>query len=130
MAKKKVSAAGVNIDVILADILKNKLPEGPFGLIFDRGCFHSQEQAEDKSRLVSIIHDHLDHDGLWFSIIGSTDGPEREQGPPRMSLLDIASLVEPWFEFIHIKAIEMNTTNPVPPRGWACVMRKRSLAGK
>ena len=127
IAKKKVSAAGVNIDVILADVLKDKIPEGPFGLIFDRGCFHSQEQAEDKSRLVSIIHNHLDHHGFWFSIIGSTDGPKREHGPPRMSIRDIAELVEPLFEFMHIKSIEMTTNLPEPPRGWACLMRKRNL---
>ncbi len=125
MAREKVSEAGLNIDVMRADILSDELPDGPFTLIFDRGCFHTMEQAEDKSRLVRIIHDHLEHDGYWFSIIGSADGPKREHGPPRMSLLDIATLVEPQFEFLQIKAIEMDTNLSDPPRGWACLMRKR-----
>ncbi len=126
IAQKRVSEAGVNINIILADILKDKLPDGPFTLIFDRGCFHSVELAEDKSRLVGIIHDHLEPDGYWFSIIGSTDGAKRDHGPPRLSLQDIAALVEPQFEVIHIKAIQMNTNLPEPPRGWACLMRKRA----
>jgi hypothetical protein len=99
-----------------------------FALIFDRGCFHSLGTVENKSQLVRIIYDYLEDDGYWFSIIGSTDGPEREHGPPRMSLLDIAELVEPQFEFIRIKAIEMDTNLPEPPRGWACLMRKRRVA--
>ncbi len=128
IAKKKVSDAGVNIDIILADVLKDKIPNGPFRLIFDRGCFHSLEMPEDKSRLVGIIHDHLEPDGYWFSIIGSTDGPKRDHGPPRMSLLDIATLVEPLFKVIQIKTIQMDTNLPTPPRGWACLMRKRNPA--
>lgn len=126
-ARKKVAEAGVTVDVIRADVLTDDLPKGPFTLIFDRGCFHSLGSAENKSRLVRIIHDRLEHDGYWFSIIGSTDGPDRDHGPPRMSLLDIATLVEPQFEFIQIKAIEMDTNLPQPPRGWACLMRKRSF---
>ena len=128
IAKKKVSEAGVDIDVICADVLEDKLPGSLFTLIFDRGCFHSLEPTEDKSQLVRIIYDYLEHDGYWFSIIGSTDGPKREHGPPRMSLLDIAKLVEPQFEFVRIKAIEMDTNLPEPPRGWACLMRKRGMA--
>lgn len=126
MARQKVSDAGVNIDVVRVDVLKDKLPEGPFALVFDRGCFHSLE-AEGKSWLTGIIHDHLENDGYWFSIIGSADGPDRDHGPPRMSLRDIATLVETRFEIIHVKAIQMNTNLPLPPRGWACLMRKRGI---
>jgi SAM-dependent methyltransferase len=128
MAKKKISEAGVNIEVICVDVLMDKFHGNRFALIFDRGCFHSLETVENKSQLVRIIYDYLEDDGYWFSIIGSTDGPEREHGPPRMSLLDIAELVEPQFEFIRIKAIEMDTNLPEPPRGWACLMRKRRVA--
>ncbi len=126
IAQKKASDAGVNIDILVADILKDKLPDGPFKLIFDRGCFHSLELADDKSRLVGIIHDHLEPDGYWFSIIGSADGPKRDHGPPRMSILDISTLVETRFEVVHIKSVLMDTNLPVPPRGWACLMRKRN----
>lgn len=127
MARRKASGSGVNITFVLADVLKDDIPSGPFDFVFDRGCFHIFDPPEERARLAEIIRDRLVPEGYWFSLIGSPDGPKRENGPPRRSILDIASAVEPWFEIVSIKAIELDTNLPQPPRGWACLMRKRTV---
>ncbi len=127
IARKKATDAGVRIEFDVADVLKDKIPPGPYDFIFDRGCFHVFDLPEEKSRLAEIIWNHLKPGGYWFSIIGSTDGPEREHGPPRISAVGIASAVESRFEIISLKAIYLDTNLPEPPRGWACLMHRRSL---
>jgi SAM-dependent methyltransferase len=125
MARGKASEEGVNIDFIVADILKDDIPSGSFDFVFDRGCFHIFDPPEERERLAEFIWHHLLPGGYWFSIIGSTDGPMLEEGPPRRSVLDIASAVESRFEVISLKSIELDTNLPKPPRGWACLMRRR-----
>jgi 2-polyprenyl-3-methyl-5-hydroxy-6-metoxy-1,4-benzoquinol methylase len=49
-AKEKASKAGVECDFGLADFFKSKIEAAPFGFIFDRGCFHSFDPEEDRSR--------------------------------------------------------------------------------
>ncbi len=127
MARDKAEKAGVDVDIINADVLKADIPNRPFKLVFDRGCFHSIDPTENKSQLVDIIHRNLEPDGYWFSLIGSADGPDREHGPPKMSVMDIASLVESRFELIHLKSIYLDTNLSDPPRAWACLMRRRDI---
>ncbi|NOZ68904.1 MAG: class I SAM-dependent methyltransferase, partial [Deferribacteres bacterium] len=40
IARRKAADAGVSIEFIVADVLKDEIPPGPFDLVFDRGCFH------------------------------------------------------------------------------------------
>ncbi len=127
MARRKAADAGVNIEFVLADIMKDDIPAGPFDLVYDRGCFHIFESPEERVRLAEMIWNRLAPDGYWFSIIGSTDGAKLKEGPPRRSVLDIASAVEPQFEIISLNAIELDTNLPKPPRGWTCLMRKRTV---
>ncbi|NOZ69783.1 MAG: class I SAM-dependent methyltransferase, partial [Deferribacteres bacterium] len=110
-----------------ADVLKDEIPPGPFDLVFDRGCFHVFDLPEERARLTEIIRNRLKRDGYWFSIMGSTDGPRLDKGPPRLSVLDIASAVESRFEIISIQSIRLETNLAESPRGWACLMRRREI---
>ena len=125
IARRKAADAGVRIEFIVADALKDKIPPGPFDFVFDRGCFHIFDPQEERSHLVEIIRNSLKPHGRWLSIIGSADGAEREHWPPRRSVLDIASAVESRFEIISLKAVYLNTNLHEAPRGWACLMRRR-----
>jgi SAM-dependent methyltransferase len=127
IARRKAADAKVQVEFTVADVLKDRIPAGPFDFAFDRGCFHTFELPEERSRLAEIVWNHLNPDKYWFSLIGSTDGPRRETGPPRRSALDIASSVESRFEIISLKSILMDTNLPKAPRGWACLMRRRNL---
>ncbi len=125
MARQKAEAAGVEVDFLVADLLRDELPPGPFDFVFDRGCFHTFELPEERSRLVEIVWRRLAPGGHWFSLMGSADGPEREEGPPRRTAIEIVSAVEPWFEILLLKSTRFDSRLPEPPRAWACLMRRR-----
>jgi SAM-dependent methyltransferase len=127
-ARKKATEYGAHIRFITGDILKYDSSSDRFDFAFDRGCFHSFDLPWERARVAEIIWTHLNPGGYWFSIMGSADGPPREEGPPRRSILDIAGSVEAKFEIIHIRSILMHTNLPEPPRGWSCLMRRRELS--
>lgn len=74
---------------------------------------------------MDIIWKHLIPGEYWFSLIGSTDGPDIIHGPPRRSALEIVSAVKGWFEILLLKATHFDSRHPEPPRAWACLMRRR-----
>ncbi len=80
------------------DFLADDPPEGPFDLVFDRGCCHVFDDSADQRRFAERVAKCLGRHGLWVSLLGSTEGPPREQGPPRRSARDIVNAVEPALE--------------------------------
>jgi len=126
MARDKAAAEGADVEFLVTDILTDPVPSAPFGFVFDRGCFHSFDEPAERSTFARAVWGALADDGLWLSLIGSTDGPDREIGPPRRSLADIAAAVEPLFEILSARTTRFDSDQPDPPRAWACVMRKRA----
>lgn len=99
-------------------------PEGaPFDFVFDRGCFHVFDAHDERARFAARVADCLAPHGQWLSLIGSTEGPAREQGPPRRSARDIANAIEPALEIVELRAIAFDLDLPTPPRAWLCVAR-------
>ena len=126
MAAEKASREEVSVEFVAADILADAIPNTPFGFAFDRGCFHSFAEPAERAACAEIVANCLAEDGLWFSIIGSADGPDRETGPPRRSVRDITEAVEPLFEILSLEAAHFDSDQPEPRRAWACLMRKRT----
>jgi len=124
-AGDRASDAGVDCTFLVADFLNDKVPGAPFGFVFDRGCFHSFASDEERKQLAENVDRHLEKDGLWLSLIGSTDGPPREVGPPQRSARDIVIAVEPYFEILSLDSSHFDADSPEPPRNWVCLMRKR-----
>ena len=124
-AEAKIAAAGVSCKCQVLDILSGDLPGAAYGFAFDRGCFHSFGESAERARYADVVRRSLREDGLWLSLIGSTDGPPREMGPPRRSLRDIAEAVEPCFEVLDLRTDHFHGKLPDPPRNWVCLMRKR-----
>ena len=124
-AEERASDAGVDCTFLVADFLNDKVPGAPFGFVFDRGCFHSFDSDEEGKQLAENVDWHLGKDGLWLSLIGSTDGPPREVGPPQRSARDIVIAVEPYFEILSLDSSHFDADSPEPPRNWVCLMRKR-----
>jgi len=108
-----------------ADVLSDVIPGSPFQFVFDRGCFHSFETPGERKACTAAIHRLLAEQGLWLSLIGSRDGPERAGGPPCWSAAEIAVVVEDRFEIIELSATRFDSDQPDPPVAWACLMRKR-----
>jgi len=125
-AQAKAAAAGAGCQFLTTDFLAEEVPGGPFDLVYDRGCFHVFDEPE-RSRFVARVAQLLTPDGVWHSLMGSTDGPPREVGPPRRSLVDIAAAVEPTFELLEMKATTFDKDGLSYARAWVMVARKRSL---
>jgi hypothetical protein len=61
--------------------------------------------------------------GRWLILIGSTEGPERDWGPPRRSARDVMNAIEPVLEILEFRAIRFHADLPEPPAAWLCVSR-------
>jgi SAM-dependent methyltransferase len=125
MAREKGTAHGQTIDFLSADILADPVPGVPFEFAFDRGCFHSFDSLDERTSFAGAISTSLSEGGMWLSLVGSTDGPDRKTGPPRLSAKDIASAVEPMFEILCLRSTVFDSEMETAPRAWLCLMRKR-----
>lgn len=121
-ARAKARDQGVRIG-----FLETSFPEGlpPFELAFDRGVFHVNEDAAARAAFAHAVADRLTDDGVWISLCGSTDGPPREEGPPRVSAADLTAAVEPRFEILSMQSVVFETTRGDAPLAWLTVSRKR-----
>jgi len=108
-----------------SDFLTDGIPDAPFGLVVDRGCLHSVDTAEERSRFAENVASHLEEDGLWLSLVGNADGQVREIGPPTLTASELITAVEPYYEIISLTAGCFGSNQPDPPKAWVCLMRKR-----
>jgi SAM-dependent methyltransferase len=127
-AIEKASKANIKCTFIVIDFLTNKVEGGPFGFVFDRGCFHSLNSDEERQGFAENVADHLKKDGLWLSLVGNADEPRHGPGPPRRTARDIVNSVEPYFEILSLLSSCFGSNRPDPPRAWVCLMRKRRFA--
>lgn len=129
-ARGKATAARADLRFEVLDLLKQEVPGGPYEFVFDRGCFHIFDDAAEQARFAERVASLLASGGKWLSLIGSTEGPEREYGPPRRSLRDVARAIEPYLEFLELRATTFEADLPDAPNAptaWACLSRKRDV---
>lgn len=128
-ARARATEAGVTqrIRFAVLDFLTVRPDAGPFELVFDRGVFHVFDAAEDRARFASQVGQCLAPSGQWLSLIGSTEGPPREEGPPRRSARDITSAIEPVLEIVELRTALFDADRPAPPPAWLCVARPRDV---
>lgn len=101
-------------------------PAGPFALVFDRGCFHVFDEADDRARFAANVARVLAPGGMWLSLIGSTEGPPRDVGPPRRSARDVVAAIEPVLAIHELAAAAFGDGSP-PAAAWRCVARPRAV---
>ena len=124
-AKEKARQEGADIKFLVKDFLLEKKAEPEFEFIFDRGCFHSFADKKDRKAFAKNASRRLKPGGVWFSILGSTDAPPRDEGPPMRSALDIVLACEPFFEILSLVADRFDSNREKPVRCWLCLMKKR-----
>ena len=123
LARVKPGADGCRFAV--ADLFAEALPGAPFGFAYDRGCFHTFDDPEQRATFAGRVADHLAPGGIWHSLIGSTDGPPREDGPPRRSAADIMAAVEPRFEILELRKVFWDRADHAEAQAWVMVARRR-----
>ncbi len=126
MAKDKAVKADVEADFRTMDFLGGKLPANTFGFVFDRGCFHTFDEKEDRKVFAENVHGLLMEDGLWLSLIGNYDDGRLDVGPPKRKALEVVEIVEPYFEILSIVQGRFDSNDEIPSKIWVCLMRKRS----
>lgn len=124
-AKMKGSALRCRFDVW--DILAAPPPGGPFQFVFDRGCFHVFDEPVERERFAAQVAAVLTPGGLWLSLVGSTEGPPREVGPPRRTAREVTLAIEPALEIIELRSAEFRG-HGAP--AWLCLSRRREIAAQ
>lgn len=127
LARAKVDDPDLSIRFETLDFLKDKVPGAPFDFVFDMGCFHVFDDPTDQALFAERVAAVLTEDGFWLSLMGSTEGPYRDHGPPRRSLRDIANAIEPSLQILEVHAIEFSGHLPAPAAAWLVVSRRRRV---
>jgi methyl halide transferase len=126
-AREKASKANVPCKFMRVDFLKDRIEGGPFGFVFDRGCFHSFSSENDRRTFAENVVAHLEEAGLWLTLVGNADEHRRGPGPPQRTAGDIVLAVEPYFEVLALTSSQFGSNRPNPPRAWRCLMQKRHV---
>ena len=126
MAERKVAAAGVHCELLVRDFLADEVPGAPYRFVFDRGVFHVFDTPADRSRFASRVAELLAPGGMWNSLVGSTDGPPRDTGPPRRSAAEVIGAVEPHFEILELSSTTFDQGRHRDARAWTLVARRRN----
>jgi SAM-dependent methyltransferase len=123
-AKKKLNGRDLPCPFAALDFLA-AAPEGSFGFVFDRGCFHVFDEAEERARFAARVAAILVPGGLWLSLIGSTEGGPREMGPPQRSGREVILAIEPALAIQELRAAEFRDHGA---KAWFCLSRSRAVA--
>ena len=127
-AQRKLAEAPGSCRFRAANFLVDAIDEGPFDLVYDRACFHVFDQLADRQRFVARVAELLAPEGLWHSLLGSTDGPPRDSGPPRRCAAEIIAAVEPHLELLELRATQFDDDTHAQARAWVLVARRRPAA--
>ena len=109
------------------DFLSAPPPDGPYDFVFDRGCFHVFDKADEQSEYAKRVAAVLGPQGQWLSIIGSTEGGPREEGPPRRTLRDVVNAIEPFLELCEMRSVVFRAHAPTKALAWRCLSRQRQV---
>lgn len=126
-ARAKAAGSAINCRFERRDFLNDAVSGGPFDLVFDLGCFHLFDEPEDRARFAERVSSLLERDGRWLSLIGSTEGPERDWGPPRRSARNVVGAIEPVLEIVELRSTEFGANLPAPAAAWLCLSRPRRV---
>lgn len=127
LARAKLASASGRAEFRALDFLVDEVAGGPFSFVFDRGCFHVFDEAAERARFAARVAELLGPQGLWVSMIGSTEGGPRDMGPPRRTARNIVDAIEPALEIVELRAIEFDVKFPGAPRAWLCLARRREV---
>lgn len=125
IARKRAKEREDLIHFFTLDFLKSSVEGTPFDFIFDRGCFHTYDLAEERLAFAKNAHRAIATNGLWLSLIGNYDDGRLEQGPPKRSARDITQAVEPYFEILFMKQGRFDSNDTIPSKIWITLMKRR-----
>jgi len=123
-ARAKIGNRRLRCRFAALDFLAATPPGGPYQFVFDRGCFHVFDEQSERERFAAQVATALSPGGLWLSLIGSTEGPGREVGPPRRSAREVTLAIEPSLEIVELRSAEFRGHGA---KAWICLSRQRTI---
>jgi SAM-dependent methyltransferase len=123
-AHAKMEGRALRCRFAALDFLAASPLDGRFQFVFDRGCFHVFDEPGERERFAAQVAAALAPGGLWLSLIGSTEGPAREVGPPRRSAREVTLAIEPALEIVELRSAEFRGNNA---NAWFCLSRRRGM---
>jgi ubiquinone/menaquinone biosynthesis C-methylase UbiE len=127
LAEQKRRSAGASVRLTTANFLVDEIGDDAFDFVFDRGVFHVFDEPDDRTQFAKHVARLLAPSGLWVSLIGSTEGPPRDHGPPRRSAGDIVAAVEPVLEVLTLHATGFHGDIPSPAKAWLMMAQAREV---
>jgi SAM-dependent methyltransferase len=123
-ARAKMKERALRCRFAALDFLAAPPPGGPFQFVFDRGCFHVFDEPDERQRFAANVAAALAPGGLWLSMIGSSEGPRRDVGPPRRSACEVMLAIEPVLEIVELRSTEFRDHGA---KAWFCLSRRRMV---
>lgn len=123
-ARAKMDGRALRCRFAAGDFLAGPPADGPFQFVFDRGCFHVFDEPGERQRFAAHVAVVLAPGGLWLSLIGSTEGPARDVGPPRRTARDVTQAIEPALEIVELRSADFGSHNA---KAWFCLSRRRTI---
>src|SRR5262245_31994207 len=108
------------------DFLSEAPPGRPCQVVLARGGFLTSREDQPRGGFGQRIAAGLVESGVWLSLIGSTEGPSRDAGPPRRSARDVMNAIEPWLEIVQLRSGEFGVHGE-QLKAWRCLSRKRTI---
>lgn len=130
IAREKAENTKARVQFIQLDFLNGNIKNAPFDFVFDRGYFHTYRTPGTRKKLAAKVASVLSDNGLWLSLVGSSDSPPRDSGPPMRSAKDIVNAVENFFEILYLKAGFFGNKEEKPVKIWVCLMKKRLIPAR
>lgn len=132
-ARAKAAAAGAGARGCRFDVLDFLVAEpagAPFDFVFDRGCFHVFDDEVVRAQFAARVAALLAPGGQWLSLVGSTEGPPRDTGPPRRTAREVIAAMEPVVEIVELRSINFEALIESPAKAWLCRARRRDVAAQ
>ena len=124
-ARQKAKEQQVSCDFVVQNIFTAPPPQIKYHFVYDRAVFHIFDEGSDRRLFAKHIYNRLVPDGIWHSLIGSTDGPPRDSGPPRRSAAEVVTAVEPFFEILELTSTHFDGDLHQNARAFVMVARRR-----
>lgn len=124
-AKARADSEAGRVRFAVLDFLTDAIESPPVDFVFDRGVLHVFDEAAARAQFARQVCRVLATGGHWFSLAGSTEGPERDQGPPRRSARDLVEAIEPALEIVELRAAMFDVDSPA--QAWQLLARARKV---
>jgi hypothetical protein len=82
------------------------------------------DQPDERQRFAAHVATALAPGGLWLSLIGSTEAPRGNVGPPRRSALEVVLAIVPVLEIVELRSAEFRDHGS---KAWFCLSRRRMV---